>query len=171
MDKVKALAAGDVSETVLWHPERADIAIACVVILVLMVRFVISFVHEHGFFEMPYIMLCLGVSFFSVPSILVWSLGVATVVRKDSEDLTISWKLGGLLCGRLRSVPLKDVSDMVARERTYGVKGRKIRRFEILFGPVRGRTVLLGRLTRDHVIRLRNGVLQGMLTYEGSMHG
>jgi hypothetical protein len=120
---------------------------------------------------MPYIGLCLGVGFFAVPSILVWSLGVATVVRIDSEDLTISWKLGGWLCGRLRSVPLKDVSDMVARERTYGVKGRKIRRFEILFGPVRGRTVLLGRLTRDHVIRLRNGVLQGMLTYEGSILG
>ena len=169
MDETQAQMTEDINETVLWHPERADTAIVCAVILVLMVRFFIHFVQQHGISEMPYIVLCFGVVFSAVVSVLVWSLGVATVVRKGTEDLTISWKLGGLLCRRLRSVPLKDLSDLVARERTYSSRGGKVRRFEILFGPVRDRTLLLGRLTRNHVIRLRNGVLQGMLTFEGSL--
>ena len=131
-----------------------------------MVKFLVPFVREHGVFDMWAIVFFWGRGFLVILSVMVWSVGVSTVIRKNSEDLTISSMLGHIVCREVRSIPLKYLIDVVARERSYGFKGRKTRRFQIQYGPARQRSELLGRLTRDHVVRLQNGVLRGTLRIE-----
>ena len=166
VEKIQQPATGEERETVLWHTERIDIAIVCVALLIGMVKFLISFVREHGIFDMWAVTFFWGLGFLAVFSVMIWSVGVSTVVRKNSEDLTISSMLGHIVCGEVQTIPLKFLTDVVARERSYGFKGRTTRRFQIQYGPARQRSELLGRLTRDHVVRLQNGVLRGTLRIE-----
>jgi hypothetical protein len=155
---------GEVEVTVLRHPERLDIAIVCAALLAFMVKLLISLIREHDIVDILAIVVLWGVGFLAVLAMLIWSVAVSTVVRKGSEDLTISWALGRLVCREARSVFLKDLTEVVARERAYGFKGRKTRRYEILFGPPdREKSELLGHLTREHVEKLASGVLRGIL--------
>jgi hypothetical protein len=165
-ERTQAPLVGEVEETVLRHPERIDIAIVCAALLAVMVKLLISLIREHDVFDILALVVFLGIGFLAVLSTLIWSVGVSTVVRKGSEDLTISWSLGRLVCREVRSVFLKDLTDVVACERVYGFKGRKTRRYEVLFGPARERSELLGRITREHVEMLAHGVLRGILRIE-----
>ena len=165
-ERTQTLPVGEVKETVLRHPERIDIAIVCAAVLAGMVKFLVSFTREHDVFSFVYIVVLWGIGFLAILSILIWSVAVSTVVRKQSEDLTISFALGRLVCREVRAVFLKDLTDVVARERVYGFKGRKTRRYAILFGPAREKSELLGRLTRHHVEMLASGVLRGILRNE-----
>jgi hypothetical protein len=54
----------------------------------------------------------------------------------------------------------------VARERVYGFKGRKLCRYEILFGAGKEKSELLGFLTRRNVHFLADGVLREVLRVE-----
>jgi hypothetical protein len=155
-----------IEETVLWHPERIDIAIVCAVLLAAMVKFLISYMREHNISDVAYIVVFWGIGFLAILSVLIWSVAVSTVVRKQSEDLTISFALGRLVRWEVQSVFLKDLKDVVARERAYSFKGRRKHRYEILFGPAKAKSELLGLLTRKHVERLASGVLRGILRIE-----
>jgi hypothetical protein len=85
-----------------------------------MVKVFISLVREQDIFDILAIVVLWGVGFLAVLSILIWSVAVSTVVSKASENLTISWALGRLVSREVRSVFLKDLTDVVARERVYG---------------------------------------------------
>jgi hypothetical protein len=85
-----------------------------------MVKVFISLVREHDIFDILAIVVLWGVGFLAVLSIPIWSVAVSTVVSKASENLTISWALGRLVSREVRSVFLKDLTDVVARERAYG---------------------------------------------------
>jgi hypothetical protein len=157
----------EVSETVLRHPERIGAAIACAALMVFMAKKLIALVHGQDISEVVPILVFWIVGVIATCFGLVWSLAVFTVVRKESEDLTIGWTLGGVGYRRVTSVFLKDLTNMVARERFYAVKGRRTRGYQILFGPEKERSELLGRLTRQQVDALARGALRGMLTIEG----
>jgi predicted MFS family arabinose efflux permease len=88
--------------------------------LAVMVKVFISLVREHDIFDILAIVVLWGVGFLAVLSIPIWSVAVSTVVSKASENLTISWALGRLVSREVRSVFLKDLTDVVARERAYG---------------------------------------------------
>jgi hypothetical protein len=156
----------EVEETVLRHPERIGIAIACAALLAFMVKQLIALFHEQPISEALPIVIFWGVGIIATCFALVWSVAVFTVVRKGSEDLTIGLTLGGVVYRRVTSVFLKDLTDVVARERFYGMQGRKMRGYEILFGPEMEKSKLLGRLTRQHVEALASGALRGMLRVE-----
>lgn len=160
----------DGEETTLWHHERVGIAIVSAALVAYMVKILISVFREQRF-SIP-VAVCIVVFwlivFVTICSILVWSTMVCTVVRKEAESFTIYSKLGRLARWGGRSVMLSDLKDVVAQERSYGVKGRMTRQYVILFGPARERTELLGRLTRRHIEILANGVLRGILRIEQS---
>jgi hypothetical protein len=124
-ERIQAPLAKEVEETVLRHPERIDIAIVCAALLAVMVKLLISLIREHDVFDILALVVFWGIGFLAVLSTLIWPVAVSTMVRKGSEDLTISWSLGRLVCREVRSVFLKDLTDVVARERVYGFKGRK----------------------------------------------
>jgi hypothetical protein len=131
-----------------------------------MVNFLLSYMRQHSISDVVYIVVLWGIGFLAILSVLIWSVAVSTVVRKQSEDLTISFALGRLVRWEVRSVFLKDLKDVVARERVYSFKGRRKNRYEILFGPAKEKSELLGLLTREHVERLASGVLRGILRIE-----
>jgi hypothetical protein len=165
-DLTQTPTIGEAEETVLWHPERVDVAIVCAVLLAIMVKLLVPLLREHDIVDILAILVFWGIGFLAILSVLIWSLAVFTVLHKGAEDLTISWALGRLISREVKSVPLKDLTGVLARERIYGFKGRKVRRYEIFFGPDREKTELIGRLTRAHVERLARGVLRGLLRIE-----
>ena len=158
--------AAEVQETVLRHPERIGTAIFCAALLAVMVKFLVSLTQEHDISDFAYIVVFWGIAFLLLFSILIWSVAVSTVVRKQPGSLTISLALGRRVRWQVRYFFLNDLKDVVARERIYGFKGRKTCRYEILFGPAKEKRELLGLLTRAHVEKLASGVLRGILTIE-----
>ena len=128
-----------------------------------MIKALISFIQQHDVSDVIPLLFLWGVAVVGVIIALIWSVGVSTVIEKGPEDVTVSWSLAGLIRRRVASFPLKDLTNMVARERFYGIKGRKTRRYEILYGPEREKSEFLGRLTRRHIELLTSGVFLGML--------
>lgn len=166
-DRAPVPQAKGVEETVLSHPERIGYVLVFGTLFVVMLKSLISSIRQHDIFEVWYVVTLLGMGLLGALAALIWSVAVYTVVRKGSEEITICWALGRLIRRRKYSVLLKDVTDLVARERFYSAgRGNKIRRYEILFGPERVRIELLGRLTRRHVDLLAIGVFRGMLRIE-----
>ena len=135
----------EIEETVLRHPERIQTAIICAAVLAVMVKLLLSLLREHDISDILYIIFFWGIGFLAILSALIWSAAATTVVRKESKDLTISLALGRLGRWKTRAVFLKDLTGVVARERVYGFKGRKLRRYEILFGAGKEKSELLGR--------------------------
>lgn len=157
-------------ETVLRHLERIDIAIASLVLLAVMVKLLISFVREQNIsVYVALITVALWLTgFIAILCVLIWSTIVCTVVCRGPERLSVYFAIGRLVRRAVRSILLDDLKDVVAQERLYGVKGRKARRYEIVFGPARERSELLARPTRAHIEALLNGALRGILRIEHS---
>jgi hypothetical protein len=153
-------------ETVLRHPERIGIAIASAVLLAVMVKILVSFFRGQTISASVVLVTVVlwTIGFVAIASVLIWSTMVCTVVSKGPKKLTIYFKLG--LLREVRSVRFSELTNVVAQQRFYGVKGRKIRRYAILFGPPRERSELLNRLTPAHVQALANGVLRDALRIE-----
>jgi hypothetical protein len=156
----------EVDETVLSHPERIQAAIICALVLAIMVKFLVSMVREHAIFDVIYLVVVWGIVFLAITSIFLWCVAGTTVVRKQAGRLTMSLAMGRLVIREVRSVPLTDLKDVVIRERVYGYKGKKIPRYEVVFGRSEGKRELLGFLTRENADLLANGVLHEFLSNE-----
>jgi hypothetical protein len=154
----------EVDETVLSHPERIQPAIICAVVLAMMVQFLISMLRERTISDMPYLFVFWVVCFLAMTATVVWYVAGTTIVRKQAGRLTISLALGRLVIREVSSVPLTDLKDVIIRERVYGYKGKKIPRYEVVFGQGEGNTELLGVLTRENSDLLTNGVLSEFLS-------
>jgi hypothetical protein len=111
-----------------------------------MMKQLVALAHAPDILEVLPIVMFWGVGLIATSFALVWSVAVFTVVRRGPEELTIGFTLGGVFYRRVTSVLLKDLTDMVARERLYGNKGGKMRGCEILFGPEKEKSKLLARL-------------------------
>ena len=110
-----------------------------------------------------------GGVFLAIASLFVWSAVGTTIVRKQSGRLTMSLALCGLVIWEVRSASLKDVNNVLIRERVYGYKGKRIHRYEVVFGPTGQQRELLGFLTRNNAKVLANGVLREFLSNEGPL--
>jgi hypothetical protein len=158
----------EVEETVLRHPEGIAPAIMSAIALAVMVRFLISMIWEHPIVDISLLVLW-GIVFLAIASIFAWSVAGTTVVRTQSGRLTMTLALCGRDIWEVRSVSLKDVKNVVIRERVYGYKGKRIHRYEVVFGQTGEQRELLGFLTRNNALVLANGVLREFLTTERSL--
>jgi hypothetical protein len=77
--------------------------------------------------------------------------------------------VGGVVLWEVKSVPLADLNDVVIRERIYGYKGKRIHRYEVVFGRAGDKRELLGFLTKENASRLANGVLREFLSNDRPM--
>lgn len=158
----------EVEKAVLRHPEGIQPAIICAVVLALMVEFLVSTLREHHISEVVSLVVLWGVVFVAITAALVWSVAGSTVVQKQFGRLTMSLALGGALLWEVKSVPLTDLSNVVVRERVYGYKGKRIDRYEVVFGRAGEERELMGFLTKRNAELLVNGVLREFLSHDRS---
>jgi len=156
----------EVEKTVLRHPEGIQPGIICAVVLALMVEFLVSTLREHHISEVVSLVALWGIVFVAISAVLVWSVAGTTIVQKRLGRLTMSLALWGVLLWEVKSVPLTDLSNVVVRERVYGYKGKRIPRYEVVFGRAGEERELMGFLTKRNADLLVNGVLREFLSHD-----
>lgn len=163
MDRRTKLPPQDVEKAVLRHPEAIQTAIICGIGLIVMVRILVGFLQRHDYFDAVYIIVLWIVAFLAVASLFAWSIAGSTVVKKSLGRLTISLAVGGLVIWEVGSVSLADLTDVFVRERTYGYKGKRIHRFQVMFGKTGHEKELLGFLNKENSQLLVSGILKEFL--------